>query len=196
MPTNIAETGESIDCLRAHVRYEPESGWFFSMRSGRRVGAVHDKAKGYIVISTGRNGRCRAHRAAFALMTGAWPIAFVDHIDGDPANNAWENLRQCGHSENMHNRRLQRNNSSGYVGAHWHTKAKRWVSKIRIDGRVVHIGCFDTPELAAIAYAKTAIHSRGEFVPAHVIATASALAGYDLLAHKRTIEPGNLALFA
>ena len=186
----------TVDMLRDRVRYDPQTGEFFSTASGLKVGFVNDERSGYIFVSIGKTQKVRAHRAAFALMTGEWPKVDVDHINGDRIDNRWANLRECSSAENSRNRRLNRDNKSGYTGVHWHSSVKRWVAKICVAGRFIHLGVFSTAEEAAIAYAKGAIKHHGDFVPARVIETASGLAGCDLLAHKRTIEPVNTALFA
>ena len=39
----------------------------------------------------------------------------IDHIDGDGLNCRDDNLRQCTHAQNMHNRKMPSNNTSGFV---------------------------------------------------------------------------------
>ena len=56
-----------------------------------------------------------AHRAAFLFMTGSIPDT-IDHIDGDPGNNAWCNLRAATHAQNMKNRKIPSHNTSGVKG--------------------------------------------------------------------------------
>ena len=50
----------------------------------------------------------------------------VDHIDGNPLNNTRENIRICAHADNMKNRRIHKNNASGYKGVAWHKKTKKY----------------------------------------------------------------------
>ncbi len=47
----------------------------------------------------------KLHRVAFAIMTGAWPIDEVDHINRDRQDNKWSNLRQSTSSENKMNKK-------------------------------------------------------------------------------------------
>lgn len=68
-------------------------------------------------------------------------------------------------SANLHQVRtgLQRNNKSGYRGVYWHLRSIKWVARIKVDGRQVHLGCFDDPVEAARAYNRAALEAFGEF---------------------------------
>jgi len=87
----------------------------------------------------------------------------VDHIDGDGLNNQRSNLRLCTHQQNSMNRRLSRNNTSGYKGVSWHKKDKKWNVRIRINGKRIQIGQFFCLVKAAKAYDKKAIELFGDF---------------------------------
>ncbi len=50
----------------------------------------------------------------------------VDHIDGNGLNNQKENLRACTHTENMRNRRLFKNNTSGFKGVIFDKFSGKW----------------------------------------------------------------------
>jgi hypothetical protein len=92
------------------------------------------------------------------FLTG-WPR--VDHRDGNGLNNRRSNLRPATARQNMQNRRIQSNNTSGYkgVGRQWN----RWRATIQIDGRQVHLGTFGDPADAARAYDAAAREHFGEF---------------------------------
>lgn len=57
------------------------------------------------------------HREIFGLGPGRDPE--VDHSDGDGLNCRRKNLRVGTTTENLRNRRLGRNNTSGHVGVRW-----------------------------------------------------------------------------
>ena len=111
--------------VRSVLNYDEVTG-VFTWRSsgkgrkmGRMAGCLH-RTLGSVQLHVG--GRLYyAHRVAWLYMTGAWPEEHVDHIDGNPANNAWANLRAATNSENMQNQRRGRsdNKSSGMLGVTW-----------------------------------------------------------------------------
>jgi hypothetical protein len=92
----------------------------------------------------------------------------IDHIDHDGLNNQRNNIRICTNSQNRANAKLQRtNNSTGYKGVTKRTKTNgmtwRYISRIRVNDKLIQIGSFDTPEDAAKAYNHAAINYFGEF---------------------------------
>ena len=75
-----------------------------------------------------------AHRLAFIYMTGECP-EFVDHIDCNPLNNKFTNLRPATFSENQHNSKLRRNNTSGVKGVSFDKINNRWRCQIKSAGK-------------------------------------------------------------
>ena len=142
--------------LRELLHYDPETGVFTRLisRQGLRaqVGDVagSKNSHGYIGISV--DGRLyRAHRLAWLFMRGGWPTGDIDHIDGDRANNRFDNLRDVSTSVNMQNqRRAQPRNASGYLGVTRH--GNRFEASIKLDGVNRYIGSYATPEEAHASY--------------------------------------------
>lgn len=87
----------------------------------------------------------------------------VDHINGDLLDNRKENLRICTHRQNMCNRRLQRNNTTGYRGVATIDGGNRYYAQIYLNRKKIHIGSFKDPKDAAIAYNEAAKQHYGEF---------------------------------
>jgi HNH endonuclease len=132
------------DCSKWNTRY-----------AGTIAGNI--SAYGYRIIKIGQ--LYRAPRIAWKLMTGEEPPEMLDHKDGNRANDSWKNLRIATQTEqnwNTHTRECV----SGYRGVS--RNGKKWKAQISIDGRIQHIGTFDTPENASVAYeiAAKKVHDR------------------------------------
>ena len=93
----------------------------------------------------------RAHRVMWAMHYGEWPKGEIDHINGNPSDNRIKNLRQVTGSENMRNTRLRSNNTSGQVGVYWLAQRGKWAARLKVDGRVIHLGCFESKKDAVQA---------------------------------------------
>ncbi|MBG6289478.1 HNH endonuclease [Pseudomonas nitroreducens] len=159
MSTAIAERQAE---LRRLLSYCPETGEFrWNVKPPGKVqigdlAGTKDETFTYIRFEGKRQ---KAHRLAFLYMTGEIPSGCIDHIDGDPTNNAWANLRICSHSENMQNRKVSKRNKSGFLGVSKHPSG--WQATIAKDKKYYHLGLFKTPEEAHEAYlaAKARLHT-------------------------------------
>lgn len=87
----------------------------------------------------------------------------VDHKDTDGLNNRRNNLREATVSQNQRNRRLDRNNTSGYKGVAWHKVTGKWQARITLRGESNYLGVFDTPQEAHAAYVAASAELHGEF---------------------------------
>lgn len=80
--------------FRKRYRYDPETGAFFSRRTGKAIGA---KSSGSLRIEIKRDGVRHVylvHRIAVYMQTGIDPVGcLVRHIDGNNQNNAFANLK-------------------------------------------------------------------------------------------------------
>jgi hypothetical protein len=76
----------------------------------------------------------------------------VDHINHDTLDNRKENLRIVSQSQNMANRKINKNNKSGYKGVCWSYREKKWVARTAD----VYLGYFQNKKDAARAYNNTA----------------------------------------
>ena len=65
--------------------------------------------------------------------------------------------------QNMVNRKMQKNNSSGLKGVTWHKHDQIWRSQIQVNGMKKCLGTFDDRIAAARRYDKAAIEAFGEF---------------------------------
>lgn len=145
--------------LKKQLHYDPETGIFTRLISnGNRamIGSIagHKNKRGYIEICINKKNGYLAHRLAFLYMTGNSPNNNVDHIDGIPHNNSWENLRPATQSENMQNIKIPINNKTGYLGVCLSKRPyyKPYRSTISINKKRIHLGYFDTALEASYAY--------------------------------------------
>lgn len=132
-----------------------------SRYSGTVAGKIDDRGYRIICISS---RMYRAHRLAWLWMAGDWPTAEIDHVNLDKDDNCWSNLREATHSQNMINRRLHRNNTSGCKGVHWHKRDKKWSAQISKDKRRINLGYFETREDAQSARKEAAERLHGGYV--------------------------------
>lgn len=134
--------------LRRTFTYDPETGVL--RKNGRRVGWLH-KTTGYRYVSFGGH-EYKEHRIAWAIHFGEWPIGQIDHRNRKRADNRITNLRDVGGSENQWNIGVRKDNSSGFPGVSFHIGSKKYIARIRLNGKRVHLGYFSTAEEAAEAY--------------------------------------------
>lgn len=83
----------------------------------------------------------KAHRVIWLWMTGEWPEV-IDHINGDPSDNRWENLRNVDPEGNCKNSRKPITNTSGYANIRSRKGRKTFTVQIRVEGKNKHIGTF------------------------------------------------------
>ncbi len=59
----------------------------------------------------------------------------IDHIDGDITNNDRTNLRVTTQETNCRNRKMRKDNTTGYTGLNYHKAGKCYVIRRTIDGK-------------------------------------------------------------
>lgn len=152
--------------LQKILRYDPYTGYFFwnKARKGIRVDSIAGckDRDNYTVIMLDKVNYF-AHRLAWFYMTGGWPVADVDHIDLNPDNNKWTNLREATRGQNMQNGRLKANNSSGYKGVSFHRQTGKFRAYIHENGKQKYLGLFLTAAEASEEYKKAAKETYGKF---------------------------------
>ena len=145
------------------VAYDPESG-LLAYKCGKRAGEPCSKRDhyGYVVVNI--NGRSyRAHQIAWLLTHGRATTGPIDHINGVRTDNRLCNLRLADDLINNQNRSApQRNNrTSKFLGVSgWASWPGKFRAQIKVMGKKIHLGVFDTEEAAAQAYleAKSRMH--------------------------------------
>ena len=159
--------GLTAERLRELLLYDPETGVFtWRKLTGKKgfvgkIAGCRAEVDGRVLIGID-GGRYRAHRLAWLYMTGEWP-AEVDHIDGNPSNNRWRNLRLANRRDQSANTKRRSDNSSGLKGVVWHPQTRKWRVQIKCTGFKKHVGLYSTKEEAAQAYMEAARVRFGDF---------------------------------
>ncbi len=159
----------SKEALLERFAYDPESGVFTwkitpphtRVKPGDIAGTTD--ASGYRRLNVGHEP-VLAHRVAWLFVHGRWPEKYIDHANGNRADNRIANLRECDARLNQANKGLMCSNTSGVKGVYWDRDRKRWRAAIRAFGKKVSLGSFTSKEAAAAVYRQKAIELHGEFV--------------------------------
>ena len=133
--------------------------------SGEEAGSlmVTNRGKSYFNIRINQK-RYLLHRVVYALTTGSDPADMeIDHIDGNGLNNDPSNLRLATRTNNCHNQKISKSNSSGAKGVYWCKKTMKWHSRIKTNKKNLNLGHFACLSEAAAAYEKAAKELHGEF---------------------------------
>jgi hypothetical protein len=135
--------------------YEYLSQWkWWAMKNGKNWYAGRNSR-----TIDGKRFNVYMHR----VIMQAGPGQQIDHRDGNACNNTRSNLRFATHSQNQGNQRRNSINTSSYKGVTWQKNDKKWVSKINKNKQRYHLGYFDDPIEAALAYDRAAKELHGEF---------------------------------
>ena len=171
--------------LRILLRYDPETGkLFWNKREATMFAATPRRTPEHVCANWNsqfagkealtsttshgyRSGRIfrktfSAHRVIWAIQTGAWPSE-IDHINGDPSDNRWVNLRIATRSENTRNRGIPVSNNSGVKGVSQRRRDTKWRAHISHLGKQIHLGYFNCRTAAAFAYARASREFHGDF---------------------------------
>lgn len=109
------------------------------------------------------------NRLVFFYHHGWWPEN-VDHIDRNPENDRIENLRAATYSQNSKNTSSKKGSTSRYLGVYYSKdRNKKWVARITINKKCIHIGSFNSENEAAMAWNEAAIINYGEFANLNTI---------------------------
>jgi len=117
------------------LSYDPVVGKFY--REGKDVSSQKINQRYYGVMID--KEVLSFHGLAFLFMEGEYVVG-VDHIDGNPANNSWDNLRRADQSINNKNVRRRKDNVSNITGVSWDSQTRKWKSQIQSNGQKRHLG--------------------------------------------------------
>jgi hypothetical protein len=102
-------------------------------------------------------------------MEGRWPEPQIDHRNKNMADNRWGNLREATASQNAANKSMLPANKEGAKGVVKVTRfgVAKFEARIRVDGKQIHLGRFDTRQEAHAAYCNAAEKHFGVFARTH-----------------------------
>lgn len=152
------------ELLKACLDYDPLTGaliwrtrpeWTFTPQEGRTPSHIANAwnaawAGKPALASVAKNGYLRgtingttfyAHRIIWKLVNGTEPEE-IDHDDGNRSNNVLANLFERTREDNLKNRRLSRNNTSGYHGVSFSKRHNLWQASIYHGKKPIHLGWF------------------------------------------------------
>lgn len=148
-----------VEVVQEAFSYEPETGLIRWKSTGKgrhakKNGVVGFKKGGSEYLAVKHQGkRLMLHRLAWCLHHGYWPDVFIDHLNGNPADNRLVNLRLADNKINAENqRRARSDNKTGFLGAQ--SCGKKYKAQIRTGGVTHYLGMFETPEAAHLEYVK------------------------------------------
>lgn len=134
--------------VRELFDYDPESGIvtrriFVNYNRGR-VGDIVGYKSGtspYLYVRIDK--KCfLLHRVIWLWVKGYWPENDVDHINRNPQDNRWANLRVVSKTCGMINTKVRNDNNTKVRGVFWDTVNKLWRSRITYKHKTTYIGGF------------------------------------------------------
>jgi hypothetical protein len=157
-----------LELMRKMFFYPPPTGELYWLKDrSNKIKALDEAGSSngrYRVVFC--NGKIySAHRIIYSMRHNVElsPDIQIDHINGDRSDNRISNLRMATNAQNQCNTKISSRNKSGYRGVFWVKVRKKWLAKIGLNKKKIHLGYFNNKEEAALAYNKKALELFGEF---------------------------------
>lgn len=94
---------------------------------------------------------------------GDMPKEKIDHVNGIKDDNRISNIRIATGTENLANIGPKKDNTSGTKNVHWCNSKRRWIAKIKKNGKTRQIGSFLIYDDAVLAALKARVEIFGDF---------------------------------
>lgn len=108
------------------------------------------------------------HTLARVLIKAPWNYD-VDHKNGNPLDNRIDNLQLITEQHNIAKGKMWNSNTSGYRGVCYIKETRKWLARVKVNKKQIHLGCHLTKEDAALAYNIAAKQYFGEFAFQNII---------------------------
>lgn len=161
------ENGHLFWLVRPRTHFPTERGWktVNTSHAGKEAGSVRkvSYANKYPHVDVFMAGVSipRDH-IVWAIHHGEWPSQ-IDHKNRDSLDDRIDNLRPATNNQNARNTSRRSNNTSGYKGVSLDCWTSRYKASIKVNGRTLNLGRFDTAAEAYVAYCKAAKKYYGVF---------------------------------
>lgn len=147
--------------LAEHIDYNPVTGVFKRKKDGKRVVAVdnnNSKLNPYARLKLdGRTVHFPLCKLAYYKVNGRLPeqnlrlsVEELSRAKRGVVRHAKLEELSLYEARNKGSKRSKRN-TSGYTGVSYARLYGQWIAAVRLDGKLMQIGRYDTPEEAAIA---------------------------------------------
>ena len=131
--------------------YYPDTGAFYRVKNPF-MQIENVKKDGYSTFKY-KGKKYLAHRVAWFIHTGGWPVNQIDHINGNRSDNRIANLRDVDNKTNMHNQKKpQKGNKSGFLGVFWNAQRNNWTARICLNKKRKYLGGYSTASESHFAY--------------------------------------------
>ena len=173
MDNNNNKFEEFVEIVGYDRYYISNYGNVWSDRSNRFLKQSWDSV-GYLKVNLFCEGKVKTYNlhklVASAFCENPNNCNRIDHIDTNKENNNSENLRFCTTLQNNWNRsKTTKQTSSKYKGVVFNKRSNKYHARIRIHGKLKHIGLFANEDDAARAYNIAAEELQGEFYKPNII---------------------------
>ncbi len=154
--------------VRQLLKYNPENGeliWLFNRQRPDLIGCEAgyvDTSNGYRYVAVDGTTYLLV-RLVWFMETGEWPQT-IDHINGDPLDDKFSNLRNVSKGQNVANSGLKSTNTTGFKGVSYCSATRKYRASITINQVSKNLGRYRTPEEAHAAWYTAAVAAWGEAV--------------------------------
>jgi hypothetical protein len=152
------ESLPTLEQIKQSIRYCPDTGNFFRtvskgrVKAGDKADAIFGNGHSYV---RALGVAFKSSRLAYCFMTGSHPGERdeIDHLNHNPLDNRWKNLRIANRSQNLAWRRKRAIASSQFKGVTFSKVSNKWRAYGTLpSGKQKHLGYFENEFDAATAY--------------------------------------------